>query len=63
MQWLWDDQGDRYLDLFGGIVTVSVGHCHPKVCLFCLIWGLGSLAILHTYKEACAVIPNDTKAS
>lgn len=21
----------RYLDLFGGIVTVSVGHCHPKV--------------------------------
>ena len=31
MQWLWDDQGDRYLDLFGGIVTVSVGHCHPKV--------------------------------
>ena len=32
MQWLWDDQGQRYLDLFGGIVTVSVGHCHPKVC-------------------------------
>ncbi len=31
MQWLWDDQGQRYLDLFGGIVTVSVGHCHPKV--------------------------------
>ena len=21
----------RFLDLFGGIVTVSVGHCHPKV--------------------------------
>jgi len=31
MQWLWDDQGKRYLDFFGGIVTVSVGHCHPKV--------------------------------
>ena len=31
MQWLWDDKGQRYLDLFGGIVTVSVGHCHPKV--------------------------------
>ena len=31
MQWLWDDQENRYLDLFGGIVTVSVGHCHPKV--------------------------------
>ncbi|XP_023939367.1 alanine--glyoxylate aminotransferase 2, mitochondrial [Bicyclus anynana] len=31
MQWLFDHQGRRYLDLFGGIVTVSVGHCHPKV--------------------------------
>lgn len=29
MQWLWDTDGKRYLDLFGGIVTVSVGHCHP----------------------------------
>jgi alanine-glyoxylate transaminase/(R)-3-amino-2-methylpropionate-pyruvate transaminase len=31
MQWLWDETGRRYLDCFGGIVTVSVGHCHPKV--------------------------------
>ena len=31
MQWLWDHEGRRYLDMFGGIVTVSVGHCHPKV--------------------------------
>ncbi|XP_050351806.1 alanine--glyoxylate aminotransferase 2, mitochondrial [Nymphalis io] len=31
MQWLFDHEGRRYLDLFGGIVTVSVGHCHPKV--------------------------------
>ncbi|KAK6632619.1 hypothetical protein RUM43_013387 [Polyplax serrata] len=31
MQWLYDHQGKRYLDLFGGIVTVSVGHCHPRV--------------------------------
>ncbi|RXG72691.1 Alanine--glyoxylate aminotransferase 2, mitochondrial [Armadillidium vulgare] len=31
MQWLFDDRGNRYLDLFGGICTVSVGHCHPKV--------------------------------
>ena len=29
MQWLWDTTGKRYLDLFAGIVTVSVGHCHP----------------------------------
>jgi len=31
MQWLWDSNGKRYLDLFAGIVTVSVGHCHQKV--------------------------------
>ncbi|KAH7932277.1 hypothetical protein HPB51_029418 [Rhipicephalus microplus] len=31
MQWLWDHKGKRYLDMFAGIVTVSVGHCHPKV--------------------------------
>lgn len=30
-QWLFDSTGRRYLDLFAGIVTVSVGHCHPKV--------------------------------
>ena len=31
MQYLWDEKGRRYLDAFGGIVTVSVGHCHPAV--------------------------------
>ena len=31
MQYLYDETGDRYLDLFAGIVTVSVGHSHPKV--------------------------------
>ena len=31
MQWLWDDDGKRYLDMFAGIVTVSCGHCHPKI--------------------------------
>jgi len=30
-QWLFDESGRRYLDGFGGIVTVSVGHCHPRV--------------------------------
>jgi alanine-glyoxylate transaminase/(R)-3-amino-2-methylpropionate-pyruvate transaminase len=30
-QWLFDEKGRRYLDGFGGIVTVSVGHCHPQV--------------------------------
>ena len=31
MQYLYDDTGRRYLDGFGGIVTISVGHSHPYV--------------------------------
>ncbi len=31
MQYVWDETGRQYLDAFGGIVTVSIGHCHPKV--------------------------------
>src|SRR6185369_16550413 len=31
MQYLYDETGRRYLDLFAGIVTVSCGHSHPKV--------------------------------
>uniref|UniRef100_A0A0C9RGV4 alanine--glyoxylate transaminase n=1 Tax=Wollemia nobilis TaxID=56998 RepID=A0A0C9RGV4_9CONI len=31
MQYLFDEDGRRYLDAFGGIVTVSCGHCHPEV--------------------------------
>jgi alanine-glyoxylate transaminase/(R)-3-amino-2-methylpropionate-pyruvate transaminase len=31
MQYLWDETGKQYLDGFAGIVTVSVGHCHPRV--------------------------------
>ncbi len=30
-QYIFDDQGRRYLDALGGIVTISVGHCHPHV--------------------------------
>eukprot|EP01114_Cavostelium_apophysatum_P024778 TRINITY_DN982_c0_g1_i1.p1 TRINITY_DN982_c0_g1~~TRINITY_DN982_c0_g1_i1.p1 ORF type:complete len:487 (+),score=125.08 TRINITY_DN982_c0_g1_i1:17-1477(+) len=31
MQYLFDQNGTPYLDMFAGIVTVSVGHCHPYV--------------------------------
>lgn len=31
MQHLWDVEGRQYLDFFGGILTVSVGHAHPTV--------------------------------
>ncbi len=30
MQYVFDETGRRYLDLFAGIVTVSCGHCHPR---------------------------------
>jgi len=30
-QYLYGVDGRRYLDFFGGILVVSVGHCHPKV--------------------------------
>jgi 4-aminobutyrate aminotransferase-like enzyme len=29
--YVWDDQGKKYLDAFGGVLTVSVGHANPKV--------------------------------
>lgn len=28
---VWDDQGNKYLDCFGGVLTVSVGHANPKI--------------------------------
>ena len=28
---LYDDEGREYLDFFGGILTVSVGHANPRV--------------------------------
>ncbi len=31
MQHVWDGEGKKYLDFFGGIVTISVGHCNPRV--------------------------------
>jgi alanine-glyoxylate transaminase/(R)-3-amino-2-methylpropionate-pyruvate transaminase len=30
-QYIFDETGRRYLDGLGGIVTISVGHCHPHV--------------------------------
>ena len=28
---VWDDQDNKYLDCFGGVLTVSVGHANPKI--------------------------------
>jgi acetylornithine/N-succinyldiaminopimelate aminotransferase len=29
--WLWDSEGERYLDFLCGISVTSLGHCHPAV--------------------------------
>lgn len=29
--YVYDPEGKEYLDFFGGILTISVGHCNPKV--------------------------------
>ena len=26
---VWDDKGQEYLDLYGGLAVISIGHCHP----------------------------------
>jgi 4-aminobutyrate aminotransferase-like enzyme len=31
MQYVWDIEGNQYLDFFGGILTIGVGHCNPKI--------------------------------
>jgi len=28
--WVWDDQGNKYLDLYGGHAVISIGHSHPN---------------------------------
>lgn len=30
-EYVWDDQGNKYLDAFGGVLTVSVGHANPTI--------------------------------
>lgn len=30
-EYVWDEQGQRYLDAIGGIVCISAGHNHPKI--------------------------------
>ncbi|MCB0525568.1 MAG: aminotransferase class III-fold pyridoxal phosphate-dependent enzyme [Lewinellaceae bacterium] len=27
--WVWNDRGDRYLDMYGGHAVISIGHSHP----------------------------------
>ncbi|XP_055003144.1 alanine--glyoxylate aminotransferase 2, mitochondrial [Sorex araneus] len=64
MKWLFDHEGNRYLDFFSGIVTVSVGHCHPKVNIVAQqqlgrLWHTSAVflnAPIHEYAEKLAAL-------
>nr|XP_035147588.1 alanine--glyoxylate aminotransferase 2, mitochondrial isoform X5 [Callithrix jacchus] len=64
MEWLFDAEGNRYLDFFSGIVTVSVGHCHPKVNAVAQkqlgrLWHTSAIffhAPIHEYAEKLAAL-------
>ncbi len=30
-EYVWDENGNKYLDCFGGVLTVSVGHANPTI--------------------------------
>uniref|UniRef100_A0A8C5USF6 Alanine--glyoxylate aminotransferase 2, mitochondrial n=1 Tax=Microcebus murinus TaxID=30608 RepID=A0A8C5USF6_MICMU len=70
MEWLFDSEGNRYLDFFSGIVTVSVGHCHPKVSAVAQkqlgrLWHTSAVFFhppMHEYaKELSALLPEPLK--
>ncbi|KFM81710.1 Alanine--glyoxylate aminotransferase 2, mitochondrial, partial [Stegodyphus mimosarum] len=70
MQWVWDDKGKRYLDMFGGIVTISVGHCHQVVTEAAVrqlnkLWHVTNIYLhptLHEYaKKLTDHLPEDLK--
>lgn len=72
MQWLFDHTGKKYLDMFGGIVTVSVGHCHPYVVnavekQMRKLWHTTNIYLhpnLHIYAEKlCTKLPGDLKVN
>lgn len=31
MQYLYDSEGNKYLDLYAGVSVVNCGHCHPRI--------------------------------
>lgn len=70
MQWLFDHENRRYLDMFAGIVTVSVGHCHPHVTAAAhaqldRLWHTTNIYLhpkIHAYAEMLAArLPGDLK--
>ncbi len=40
MQYVYDVEGKKYIDGWGGVVTISAGHCHPDILLMWIEAGL-----------------------
>ena len=38
MQYMWDSEGNKFIDLLGQNLCISVGHCHPKVYLLLFLY-------------------------
>jgi 4-aminobutyrate aminotransferase len=55
-QYVWDTDGNQYLDFFGGIVTVSVGHCNDAV-------NAKVHAQLDTLQHVSTVFPNEPQVA
>jgi 4-aminobutyrate aminotransferase-like enzyme len=55
-QYVWDADGNQYLDFFGGIVTVSVGHCNSQV-------NAKVHRQLDTLQHVSTVFPNEPQAA
>ena len=48
-QYVWDADGNQFLDFFGGIVTVSVGHCNETVNKNASSAAIEILKIMHPF--------------
>src|ERR1051326_3408576 len=56
MQYLWEIDRNKYLDFFGGIVTISAGHANPKIT--------GKIkALLDKLQHSSTVFPNEAVVS
>ncbi len=56
--YVWDDKGEKYLDLYGGHAVISVGHCHPlyveKVKEQLSLLGFYSNSVINTLHDELA---------
>jgi acetylornithine/succinyldiaminopimelate/putrescine aminotransferase len=56
--WLWDTQGNRYLDCLSAYSAVNQGHCHPKI-LAAMVEQAGKLTLTSRWSSSvleCAIL-------